>query len=104
MIYSILASILIITALVLFFDLTPERVTDDILKIITPKDSMRERVKNLRGNRKQIYGIGGFVFKCFTRCGVVLVTRHARGTVIQNNHRPRSFVIHHIHKRIYARM
>lgn len=53
MIYSILASILIITALVLFFDLTPERVTDDILSIITPKDSIRERAKNLRGNKKR---------------------------------------------------
>ena len=53
LIYSILASILIITALVLFFDLTPERVTDDILQIITPKDSMKERAKNLRGNRKR---------------------------------------------------
>ena len=53
MIYSILASILLVTALVLFFDLTPERVTDDILSIITPKDSMKERAKNLRGNRKK---------------------------------------------------
>ena len=53
MIYSILASILLVTALVLFFDLTPERVTDDILSIITPKDSMRERAKSLRGNRKK---------------------------------------------------
>ena len=39
--------------MVLFFDLTPERVTDDILSIITPKDSMRERAKNLRGNKKR---------------------------------------------------
>lgn len=53
MIYSILASILMITALVLFFDLTPERVTDDILSIITPKDSMREKSKNLRRNKKK---------------------------------------------------
>lgn len=53
MIYSILASILIITAFVLLFDLNPERVTDDILGIITPKDSMRERSKNLRGNKKR---------------------------------------------------
>ena len=53
MIYSILASILVITALTLFFNLTPEQVTDDILQIITPKDSMRERAKNLRQNRKK---------------------------------------------------
>ena len=53
MIYSILASILIITALVLFFDLTPERVTDDIISIISPKDSMRERSKNIQGNKNK---------------------------------------------------
>ena len=53
MIYSILASIMLVTAITLFLDLTPERVTDDILRIISPKDSMRERAKNLRGNRKK---------------------------------------------------
>lgn len=53
MIYSILASIMLVTAITLFLDLTPERVTDDILRIISPKDSMREQAKNLRGNRKK---------------------------------------------------
>ena len=53
MIYSIIASIMIVTAIILFLDLTPERVTDDLLKIITPKDSMRERAKTLRGGRKK---------------------------------------------------
>ena len=53
MIYSILASMLIISAVILFLDLTPERVTDDLLKLITPKDSMQERAKNLRGNKKK---------------------------------------------------
>ena len=53
MIYNIIASIMMVSAITLFFDLTPERVTDDILQIITPKDSMKERAKNLRGNRKK---------------------------------------------------
>lgn len=53
MIYSILASIMLICAITLFLDLTPERVTEDILRIITPKDSMRERAKNLRGNKRK---------------------------------------------------
>lgn len=44
---------LIISAVILFLDLTPERVTDDLLKLITPKDSMQERAKNLRGNKKK---------------------------------------------------
>lgn len=53
MIYSILASIMLITAITLFFDLTPERVTEDILRIISPKDSIRERAKALRGNKRK---------------------------------------------------
>ena len=53
MIYNIIASIMMVSAITLFLDLTPERVTDDILQIITPKDSMKERAKNLIGNRKK---------------------------------------------------
>lgn len=51
MIYNIIASIMLITGIVLFLELTPERVTEDILKLITPKDCLRERSKNLRGNK-----------------------------------------------------
>lgn len=53
MIYNILASIMLITAIILFFDLTPDRVTGDIIRIITPKDSMRERAKAMRGNKRK---------------------------------------------------
>lgn len=44
---------MIVAAIILFLDLTPERVTDDILSIITPKDSIKERSRNLRGNRNK---------------------------------------------------
>lgn len=53
MIYNILASIMLITAIILFFDLTPERVTDDLLNLITPKDSMQKRAKDLRSKKKK---------------------------------------------------
>ncbi|MBO5020036.1 MAG: hypothetical protein J6D52_05165, partial [Clostridia bacterium] len=32
---------------------TPENVTDDLLAIITPKDSLREKVRAIRGNKKK---------------------------------------------------
>jgi len=53
LIYSILASIMLICSITLFLDLTPERVTGDIIRLIAPKDSMRERAKALRGNKKK---------------------------------------------------
>lgn len=34
-------------------DFTPENVTDDLLAIITPKDSLREKVRTMRGNKKK---------------------------------------------------
>ena len=34
-------------------DFTPENVTDDLLAIITPKDSLREKVRAIRGNKKK---------------------------------------------------
>lgn len=52
MIYSIIASVMWIVALLCLLDLTPERVTDDLIAIITPKDSMRSRAKALRSNKK----------------------------------------------------
>ncbi len=58
MIYSVIASVLCAAAIILFLDLTPERVTDDLMRIITPNDTMRDKARNLRGNRKRhrLYG------------------------------------------------
>lgn len=53
MIFSILSSVLLIIAVVCFFKLTPEQVTDDILSIMTPNDSLRDKARNLRGNKKK---------------------------------------------------
>ncbi len=52
MIFSCLSSVLIIIAVVcLFGDL--ERVTDDLMQLITPNDTMRDKSRNLRGNKKK---------------------------------------------------
>ena len=53
MIFSCLSSVLIIIAVVCLFALTPERVTDDLMQLITPNDTMRDKSRNLRGNKKK---------------------------------------------------
>lgn len=53
MIFSVISSVLIIISIVCLFGLTPERVTDDLMRIITPNDTMRDKSRNLRGNKKK---------------------------------------------------
>lgn len=53
MILSIIAAVLLIIAIAFLFDLTPDRVTDDIMQIITPNDSLRDKARNMRGNKKK---------------------------------------------------
>lgn len=53
MIFSIISSVLIIIAIVCFFKLTPEQVSDDIISTMTPNDSLRDKARNLRGNKKK---------------------------------------------------
>ena len=56
MIVSIISSVLLVIGIALFMGLTTEQVTEDFLRIIKPKDSLREKSKNLRGN-KQKHGL-----------------------------------------------
>ena len=51
-IFSILASLLLIAAIVFIFGLTPDRITDDIMKLIAPKQSLHDRVKIAQGRKK----------------------------------------------------
>ena len=51
MIYPILASVLFAAAIVLLLRLTPEQVTEDLLSMLSPKDSLKTRSRNLRGNK-----------------------------------------------------
>ncbi len=53
MIFSIISSVLLIIAIVCFFKLTPEQVSDDVISIITPNDSLRDKARNMRGNKKK---------------------------------------------------
>ena len=53
MIFSCISSVLLFISVVCLFGLTPEQVTDDLMKLITPNDTMREKSRNLRGNKKK---------------------------------------------------
>ncbi len=50
--FSILASLLLIAAVVLLFGLTPDRITDDFMKLVVPKQSLRDKVKIAQGRKK----------------------------------------------------
>ena len=56
MIVSIISSVLLVIGIALFMGLTTEQVTEDFLRIIKPKDSLREKSKSLRGG-KQKHGL-----------------------------------------------
>jgi Flp pilus assembly protein TadB len=51
-IFPLIASLLFIVAIVLLFGLTPEKITDDMMKIISPKQSLRDKVKIAQGKKK----------------------------------------------------
>ena len=53
MIFSIISSVLILLAIAFLMKLTPERIADDLMNIITPNDSLRDKARNLRGNKKK---------------------------------------------------
>ncbi len=53
MIFPIISSVLMIVALVFLFKLTPDRVADDLMNMITPNDSLRDKARNLRGSKKK---------------------------------------------------
>lgn len=69
MICSIIASVLIIIAIAMLMDLSPERVTDDLMKLITPKDSLRDEARAIRGNKKK-HGIYKTLMKMKTALSV----------------------------------
>lgn len=62
MICSIIASALIIITIALLMGLTPEQVTDDLISLITPKDSLRDEARAIRGNKKK-HGIYASLMK-----------------------------------------
>ena len=53
MIASILGLTLYVLAIVLILDLSPRRVTEDLLQIITPHQTLHERIKAIRGGKRK---------------------------------------------------
>lgn len=53
MIASILGLTLYVLAIVLILDLSPRRVTEDLLQIITPHQTLHERIKTIRGGKRK---------------------------------------------------
>lgn len=53
MILKVISSILLIIAIAAFLGLTPERITDDLMAIITPNDTLHDKARNIRGNKKR---------------------------------------------------
>ena len=51
-IISFIALLLFIISIVLLLKLTPERITEDLTKIITPEQSLHDRVKIAQGKKK----------------------------------------------------
>ena len=52
MIASILGLTLYVLAIILILDLSPRRVTEDLLQIITPHQTLHERIKAIRGGKR----------------------------------------------------
>lgn len=50
---QIITSMLLVIGIACLFGLTPERITDDIMALLKPNDSLRDKIKNLRGNKKK---------------------------------------------------
>jgi len=51
-VFSLIAVLLLITAIVLLLGLTPERITDDIMHLISPKQTLRDKAKIAQGKKK----------------------------------------------------
>ena len=52
MIFSLMASLLLVAAVVLLLDLTPERITDDIMRLVSPEQTLRDKVLTANGKKK----------------------------------------------------
>ena len=51
-IFSLISALLLIAAIVLLLGLTPERITDDLMHLIAPKQTLRDKVKIAHGKKK----------------------------------------------------
>ena len=69
MFWCLISSVLLIVGIALLFNFTPENVTDDLIAVIAPKDSLRDKVRAIRGNKKK-HGIYKTLIKMKTALAV----------------------------------
>ena len=53
MILQIITSVLLVISIAILFGLTPEQITNDLMSLMRPNDSMRDKARNIRGNKKK---------------------------------------------------
>lgn len=53
MIFSVVSSVLMIVSIAMLMNLSPEQVTDDLIKLIAPKNSLRDEARAIRGSKKK---------------------------------------------------
>ena len=50
--FTTISALLLAVAVVLLLDLTPERITDDLMRVITPKQSLRDKSRIAHKKKK----------------------------------------------------
>ena len=53
MIMPMISSLLLIVAIVYFLNLTPQQITEDLMRLTTPKVTLREKARNMRAGKKK---------------------------------------------------
>lgn len=53
MIFSLIASLFLIVTIVCFFNLTPEQITSNVIKLFSKRESIRDRIHSLRTGKKK---------------------------------------------------
>ncbi len=53
MIMPMISSLLLIVAIVCFLNLTPQQITEDLMRLTTPKVTLREKARNMRAGKKK---------------------------------------------------
>ena len=53
MIMPTISSLLLIVAIVCFLNLTPQQITEDLMRLTTPKVTLREKARNMRAGKKK---------------------------------------------------
>jgi len=52
-IMPMISSLLLIVAIVCFLNLTPQQITEDLMRLTTPKVTLREKARNMRAGKKK---------------------------------------------------